>query len=75
MWPSNDQVRLTQPYRLYYANDTIGGMSGSPVWNHIATCAPCGIAVHAYGVDGTGYNGGTRITEAVFNNLTTWKNS
>jgi len=75
MWRHDDQVRITQTYRLYYANDTAGGQSGSPVWNGGASCSPCGIAIHAYGVDGTGYNGGTRITESVFNNLTTWKNS
>jgi len=75
MWRHDDQVRITQTYRLYYANDTAGGQSGSPVWNGTSTCSPCGVGIHAYGVDGTGYNGGTRITESVFNNLTTWKNS
>ncbi len=75
MWRHNDSIRITQTYRLYYANDTYGGQSGSPVWNGGASCSPCGIAIHAYGVDGTGYNGGTRITQSVFNNLTNWKNS
>ncbi|MDQ2995507.1 MAG: serine protease [Chloroflexota bacterium] len=74
-WRSNDSIRISQTYRLYYANDTFGGQSGSPVWNGGASCSPCGIAIHAYGVDSTGYNGGTRITQSVFNNLTTWKNS
>lgn len=74
MWRSNDKVRVTQSLRLFYANDTIGGMSGSPVWNN-ALCSQCAIAIHAYGVGSTGYNGGTRITQQVFNNLTSWKNS
>jgi glutamyl endopeptidase len=75
LWRHNDSVRITQTYRLYYANDTWPGQSGSPVWNNGGSCSTCGIAIHAYGVDSTGYNGGTRITQSVFNNLTTWKNS
>jgi glutamyl endopeptidase len=74
-WRHNDRVRITQTRRLYYANDTFGGMSGSPVWNGNAGCNPCGIAIHAYGLDGTGFNGGTRITQAVFNNLVAWRNA
>jgi glutamyl endopeptidase len=75
MWRSDDTIRITQTYRLYYANDTYGGQSGSIVWNSEAGCSTCGIAIHAYGVDSTGYNGGTRITQEVYNNLTTWKNA
>ncbi|MBV9787234.1 MAG: serine protease [Chloroflexi bacterium] len=75
LWRDNDTVRSTATRRLYYANDTAGGQSGSPVWNNGANCSTCSIAVHAYGVGSNGYNGGTRITEAVFNNLTNWKNS
>jgi glutamyl endopeptidase len=74
-WRSDDYVRSTATRRIYYANDTYGGHSGSPVWNDGANCSPCGIAIHAYGVGTNGYNGGTRITEAVFNNLLNWKNS
>ena len=74
-WRSNDSIRITETRRLFYANDTYGGHSGSPVWNGGASCSPCGIAIHAYGVGSNGYNGGTRITEAVFNNLLNWKNS
>ena len=75
MWRHDDQVRISQTFRLYYANDTYGGQSGSPVWNNEASCSTCGIAIHAYGVDSTGYNGGTRINESVYNNLLTWRNS
>ncbi|HEX6291251.1 MAG TPA: serine protease [Herpetosiphonaceae bacterium] len=74
-WRSNDYVRITETRRLFYANDTYGGHSGSPVWNDEASCSPCGIAIHAYGVGSNGYNGGTRITEPVFNNLLAWRNS
>jgi glutamyl endopeptidase len=75
MWRHNDQVRITYTRSLRYANDTAGGQSGSPVWNAEASCNPCSVAIHAYGVDSTSYNGGTRITQEVFNNLTNWKNS
>lgn len=75
MWRADDTVRVTQTYRVYYANDTYGGQSGSIVWNSSGGCSTCAIAIHAYGVDSTGYNGGTRITQEVYNNLTTWKNA
>jgi glutamyl endopeptidase len=75
MWRHDDSVRVTETRRIYYANDTYGCQSGSPVWNNEASCSTCGIAIHAYGVGSNGYNGGTRITQEVFNNLTTWKNS
>jgi glutamyl endopeptidase len=80
LWMSNGRVTATQALRVFYKNDTIGGMSGSPVYyRRSASCNPCGMAVHAYGV----YNGppfstnnhGTRITRSVFNNLTAWKNA
>jgi glutamyl endopeptidase len=74
-WRSDDSIRITETRRLFYANDTYGGHSGSPVWNNEASCSTCGIAIHAYGVGSNGYNGGTRITQEVYNNLTTWKNS
>jgi glutamyl endopeptidase len=75
MWRHDDSVRVTETRRIYYANDTYGCQSGAPVWNNEASCSTCGIAIHAYGVGSNGYNGGTRITQEVYNNLTTWKNS
>lgn len=75
MWRHDDQVRVTETRRLYYANDTYGCQSGAPVWNNGGSCSTCGIAIHAYGVGSNGYNGGTRITQEVFNNLTSWKNA
>ena len=79
-WLSRDQVRALDPRRVFYQNDTVGGMSGSPVWiNKNSNCTRCAIAIHAYGT----YNGppfstnnhGTRITQGVFNNLNAWKNA
>lgn len=76
-WMSYDSVRATQTEKIYYQNDTIGGMSGSPVWQFrgstAAYCAggPCAMAIHTQGTYGTGLNAtnnsGTRITQAKFN--------
>ena len=49
--------------------DTFGGQSGSPVYNNFGGCGNCGIAIHAYGDDGSGRNHGTRINTDVFNFL------
>lgn len=81
-WQSTDRVRVNQTRRTFYQNDTVGGMSGAPVWYNRsgAGCSGvCAMAIHAYGV----YNGppfstnnhGTRITQQVFNNLTAWRNA
>jgi glutamyl endopeptidase len=84
-WLSVDQVRATQTNQVFYSNDTIGGMSGSPVWQDrppgSAFCSngPCVMAIHAYGLHGASphdaFNHGTRIREPVFNNLITWRNA
>lgn len=72
-WRSNDFVRATETYQVFYNNDTVGGMSGSPVWQNRAAgssfCAGvCGMAIHAYGLHGSGNhavsNHGTRNTSA-----------
>lgn len=78
-WRSTDSVRVTQARRVFYQNDTVGGVSGAPVWYNRSGCGICSMAVHAYGV----YNGppfstnnhGTRITQAVYNNLKSWKDA
>jgi glutamyl endopeptidase len=78
-WQSRDRVTVTQARRVFYQNDTIGGMSGSAVYYNRPGCGICSMAVHAYGT----YNGppfstnnhGTRITQAVFNNLLAWRNA
>ena len=73
-WISYDYVRASETEKIYYQNDTIGGESGSPVWTYRSSGACtgyCGLAVHAYGVGGSGYaatnNSGTRITQAKYN--------
>ena len=74
MWHADCPLTINQTYRLYYGCDTAGGMSGSSVYTYFASTASRIIyGIHAYGVDGTGYNGATRINSTVFNNLNAWK--
>jgi glutamyl endopeptidase len=65
-------IMISQPRVLYYDNDTMGGQSGSPVYEkRSGACDPCGMAVHGYGTDSVHtYNSGARITRSVFNFLT-----
>lgn len=74
MWHSDCSLAIIQTYRLYYPCDTAGGMSGSSVYTYFSSTGSRIIyGIHAYSVDGTGYNGGTRITSTVYNNLSNWK--
>lgn len=74
MWHAFCKLQIITTYRLYYPCDTFGGMSGSSVYVYFQSENKRTIyGIHAYGVDGTGLNGGTRIREAVFNNLKNWK--
>ncbi len=76
-WKSKGKVTVSQVRRVFYQNDTFGGMSGSAVYYKKPGCGQCSIAVHAYGT----YNGppfdnnnhGTRITKYVKKNLDDWK--
>ncbi len=84
-WVGVDSVRVTQANQIFYKNDTFGGMSGSAVWHDRPAgslyCAngPCAYAIHAYGLHGavphSDHNHGTRITQAVYNNLIAWRNA
>jgi glutamyl endopeptidase len=75
-WQSNDKVRASAIRQIFYQNDTVGGMSGSPIW--FDKVGPYGIGIHTYGLHGSGHhsnkNHGTRITKGVFNNLLFWIN-
>lgn len=82
MWTMSGSVygfQYNSAYRkLWYKMDTAGGQSGSPVY-HVYNSSCCyGVAIHAYGastISGSSYNSGTRITQAVYNNLVAWKNA
>ncbi|MEX2143715.1 MAG: trypsin-like serine protease [Anaerolineales bacterium] len=61
---------------LWYKIDTFGGQSGSPIFIKRSGCGWCTAGIHAYGVPRSPYtieNSGTRIRQAVFNNLFSWK--
>jgi glutamyl endopeptidase len=76
-WRSDDLVRVTQTKRVFYQNDTVGGVSGAPVYYNRAGCGYCAMAIHAYGTYGAPpfrtNNHGTRVTRAVFDNLNAWR--
>jgi glutamyl endopeptidase len=71
LWTMRDRVTRSQAQMAFYAADTYGGQSGSPVFN-FRQCngvrGPCLLAVHAYGVHGRGPHGsanhGPRLDEA-----------
>ncbi|QQQ76411.1 trypsin-like serine protease [Saccharothrix sp. 6-C] len=68
-WTTSDTVTGTTARQLSYLMDTIGGQSGSAVYN--TGCGTyCAVAVHAYGH--TSHNRGTRIIEEVRRNLLAW---
>jgi glutamyl endopeptidase len=82
MWQSADRVRGVSTRQMFYSNDTIGGMSGSPVWEDWWNGTSRGayaVGIHAYGPYGSGlrgtYNHGTRIQSPVSTNLQNWKNA
>jgi glutamyl endopeptidase len=69
-WISYDYVRASSADRLYYQNDTVGGESGSPIYQYRSNQSYCngycGMGVHTNGSDGTN-NSGTRFTEGKLN--------
>lgn len=76
MWRSRGRVTVSQARRVFYRNDTVGGMSGSAVYHQRKGCGFCAMAVHGYGIYGqppfSNNNHGTRITAQVFRNLNAW---
>lgn len=77
-WKATGNVAVTQDRQVFYKNDTRPGQSGSPVYYNRSGCGTCSMAIHAYGVHGASphstNNHGTRINQAVYNNLLAWKN-
>jgi V8-like Glu-specific endopeptidase len=56
--------------RLNYDIDTFGGQSGSPIWRQVEGSPAVAIGIHTTG--GLTSNSGTRISEAVLDNLIRW---
>ncbi len=78
-WRMGGSISATQTRQVFYKNDTRPGQSGAPVFYNRSGCGQCSMAVHAYGVHGAAPHGNnnhaTRITQAVFNNLVSWRNA
>ncbi|HEY0698308.1 MAG TPA: hypothetical protein VGD43_10930, partial [Micromonospora sp.] len=55
--------------KVYYRNDTVGGMSGSAVFQNRTGCGFCSMAFHGYGGNP---NSGKRITQTAYNNMQYW---
>jgi glutamyl endopeptidase len=78
-WKSSDRIGVSSPQMLFYRNDSLGGMSGSPVYNSRASCGRfCAMAIHTAGLHGPAphgtHNHGVRITQNVFESLIRWRN-
>jgi len=74
MWHSNCKMSIVTSHRIYYPCDTAGGMSGSGTYVYFSSTKKRTIyGIHAYGVDGTGHNGATRIRKPVFEVIKKWK--
>lgn len=69
-WFHSRKLANVSSQKVFYAVDTAGGQSGSPVWR-IINRRRFAFAIHTYG--GRTTNSGTRITQAAHDDLTAWK--
>lgn len=62
--------------KLWYQMDTFGGQSGSPIYQIYNNACCYGVGIHAYGIGfpSNSFNSGTRITQALFNQMVAVKN-
>lgn len=73
-WGSTGIILRSTPAKIYYDNDTTGGMSGAPVWlQHDKTAWSLGIHTNGESLLSPGANGGTRISQDVFDLITAVK--
>lgn len=62
MWHGLGSMLHSDSFFAYYNNDTIGGNSGSPVWQHAySLCPMCIVAVHSRYFPNVPENGGPRV--------------
>lgn len=77
-WSGSGDIEVSETYKTRYKIDTAGGQSGGPVFQtdrEGSYCTgPCVNTIHAYGLS-AGRNSGTRIRQAVYNNLINWRNA
>jgi len=84
-WKSMGTIQAYGPLMIYYDDDTLGGMSGGPVYRYRPIGSPycaahCARAIHTQGLHcctapHTTLNHGVRITVQVLQNLVAWINS
>jgi glutamyl endopeptidase len=73
-WGSTGVISRSTPTKIYYDNDTTGGMSGAPVWlQHDNTAWALGIHTNGESLLSPGTNAGTRISQDVFDLITAVK--
>ena len=73
-WGSTGIILRSTPAKIYYDNDTTGGMSGAPVWlQHDDTAWSLGIHTNGESLFSPGTNAGTRISQDVFDLITAVK--
>ncbi|MHA1385703.1 MAG: trypsin-like serine peptidase, partial [Candidatus Helarchaeota archaeon] len=71
LYSDSDNGRIATEYRHWYYMDTMGGQSGSPVWEYNGTHRYI-LTVHGYGDDGSLSNHGTRINQDKYNDIMNW---
>lgn len=78
-WTSSDKIRDASTTQISYRADTIGGNSGSPVWNDkdeaLATNGAWAFGVHNYatGTFGSNANSAVRLSAARISNYVLWR--
>jgi glutamyl endopeptidase len=73
-WGSKGTISRSTAAKLYYDNDTVGGMSGAPVWvQNNNTAWALGIHTNGDSLATGGSNAGTRISQNVFDLITAVK--
>jgi V8-like Glu-specific endopeptidase len=70
-WFHSNVVTDVDEYVVTYRADTAGGQSGAPVWVWKPSTGRFGVGIHTNG--SLAGNSATRITEEVFDNITTWR--
>lgn len=78
-WTSSDRIRSVTAYRMFYRADTVGGHSGSPLWNDrnggLQTNGAWAIGIHAYGANSANMNSGAWLRSPVVTNMINWINA
>jgi glutamyl endopeptidase len=76
-WLSSDKIRAVSNFRVFYRADTVGGHSGSPIWNDrgegLFTTGAWAYAVHAYGANSQNMNSAPWLSSVRVSNYNAWR--